>query len=65
MKDKETHSFAIIKNIGKARHLLTHGDEIYDTDNEAEASKLVSVLNQNTDSGCKYELILIPRRKNE
>ena len=59
---KEMHSFAIIKNIGKARHLLTYGDEIYDTNNEAEASKLVSVLNQNTDSGCSYELISIPKR---
>ena len=63
-KEKETYNFAIIKNIGDARHLLTYGDEIYETDNEREASKLVSFLNQNTDNGCVYELISIPKRKN-
>ena len=64
-KEKETYNFAIIKNIGQARHLLTDGDEIYETDNEVEAAKLVSVLNQNTDSGCFYELIAIPKRNNQ
>lgn len=63
-KEQETYNFAIIKNIGQARHLLTYGDEIYETDNEVEAAKLVSVLNQNTDSGCVYELIAIPKRNN-
>ena len=61
---KKNCSFAIIKNIGEEeRHLITDGDEIYDTDNEEKAAKLVSVLNQNTDSGCIYELISIPNRK--
>jgi hypothetical protein len=60
---KKNCSFAIIKNIGKERHLITDGDEIYDTDNEEKAAKLVSVLNQNTDSGCIYELVSIPKRK--
>lgn len=62
-EDQEKYNFAIIKNIGRARHLLTYEDEIYETDNELEAIKVVSILNQNTDSGCIYELIAIPKRK--
>jgi len=60
---EEKYNFAIIKNLGQARHLLTDGDEIYETDNEVLATKLVSVLNQNTDNDCSYELIAIPKRK--
>ena len=59
---QETFSFAIVKTIGQAKHLLTEGDEVFETEDEKEANRLVSVLNQNTDNGCSYELISIPKR---
>ena len=61
--EEETYSFAIVKTIGESKHLLTEGDEVFETEDEKEATRLVSVLNQNTDSGCSYELISIPKRK--
>ena len=60
---QETYSFAIVKTIGQAKHLLTDGDEVFETEDEKEATRLVSVLNQNTDNDCSYELIAIPKRK--
>ena len=60
--NKETYSYAIIKQIGKARHLLTYGDEIFETEHISEASKLVAMLNENTDSDCNYEMVAIPKR---
>ena len=60
--NEKNYSFAIIKNIGQAKHLLTEGDEVFETEDEKEASRLVAVLNQNTDSDCSYELISIPKR---
>jgi len=61
MKQK-TFSFAIVKTIGQAKHLLTEGDEVFETEDEKEAARIVNVLNQNTDNGCIYELISIPKR---
>ena len=58
----ETFSFAIVKTIGQAKHLLTEGDEVFETEDEKEAARIVNVLNQNTDNGCIYELISIPKR---
>lgn len=60
--EQETFSFAIIKTIGQAKHLLTDGDEVFETEDEKEAARIVNVLNQNTDNGCIYELISIPKR---
>ena len=60
--EEQTYSFAIVKTIGESKHLLTEGDEVFETEDEKEATRLVSVLNQNTDSGCSYELISIPKR---
>jgi hypothetical protein len=60
--EEETYSFAIVKTIGESKHLLTEGDEVFETEDKKEATRLVSVLNQNTDSGCSYELISIPKR---
>lgn len=60
--EEQTYSFAIVKTIGESKHLLTDGDEVFETEDEKEANRLVSVLNQNTDSGCIYELISIPKR---
>ena len=59
---QETFSFAIVKTIGQAKHLLTEGDEVFETEDEKEAARIVNVLNQNTDSGCTYELVSIPKR---
>ena len=68
---QETFSFAIVKTIGQAKHLLTEkgllrllteGDEVFETEDEKEAARIVNVLNQNTDNGCIYELISIPKR---
>lgn len=59
---QENYSFAIVKTIGESKHLLTEGDEIFETEYKEEAARLVAVLNQNTDSGCSYELISIPKR---
>ena len=61
-KETETYSYAIIKQINYTKHLLTYGDEIFETEDKKEANRLVAVLNQNTDSGCSYELISIPKR---
>jgi hypothetical protein len=60
--NQETYSFAIVKTIGESKHLLTEGDEVFETEDKKEANRLVAVLNQNTDSGCSYELISIPKR---
>jgi len=60
--EEETYSFAIVKTIGESKHLLTEGDEVFETEDKKEATRLVAVLNQNTDSGCSYELISIPKR---
>ena len=60
--EEETYSFAIVKTIGQAKHLLTEGDEVFETEDEKEAARIVNVLNQNTDNGCIYELISIPKR---
>ncbi len=59
---QETFSFAIVKTIGQTKHLLTEGDEVFETEDEKEAARIVNVLNQNTDNGCIYELISIPKR---
>lgn len=61
---QETYSFAIVKTIGESKHLLTLGDEIFETEDKEEGDRLVAVFNQNTDNGCIYELIPIPKRKN-
>ena len=60
--EEENYSFAIVKTIGESKHLLTEGDEVFETEDKKEATRLVAVLNQNTDSGCSYELISIPKR---
>ncbi len=61
-KETETYSYAIIRQISNAKHLLTYGDEIFETEILSEASKLIVMLNENTDSGCTYELVSIPKR---
>lgn len=44
---------------GKVQHvLLTDGaSQIWELTDEDEATKIVEVMNANTDSGCEYELI--------
>ena len=61
-KETETYSYAIIRQISNAKHLLTYGDEIFETETLSEAVKLIVMLNENTDSGCTYELVSIPKR---
>tara|TARA_R110001606_G_scaffold378286_2_gene537863 strand:+ start:1228 stop:1422 length:195 start_codon:yes stop_codon:yes gene_type:complete len=61
-KETETYSYAIIKQISNARHLLTYGDEIFETETLSEAQKIIIMLNENTDSDCTYELVSIPKR---
>ena len=61
-KETETYSYAIIRQTSNAKHLLTYGDEIFETETLSEASKLIFMLNENTDSGCTYELVSIPKR---
>jgi len=62
--NKEKRVYAIKKTLikdGKKQYIfLTDGQsEILETSNKNIAEKLVSVLNENTDNGCKYELITI------
>lgn len=52
---------------GKKVHiLLTDGhSEILETKNKNIVDKMVEVLNENTDNGCKYEVITIGKDENE
>lgn len=62
-KNKQVYSIkkTLIKADGKKQHIfLTDGhSEILETSNKNVAKKLVEVLNENSDNGCKYELITI------
>jgi len=53
-----------MKHIGDTKHLLTRGDEVYEEEDAFMMSNMIEVLNQNSDSDCKYELIKIPKRNN-
>lgn len=61
--DKKVYAIkkTIIKANGKKQHIfLTNGhSEILETSNKNVANKLVEVLNENSDNGCRYELITI------
>jgi len=58
------YSFCIMKYVGDTKHLLTQSDEVFEEEDEFMMANMVEVLNQNSDSGCKYELIKIPKRNN-
>tara|TARA_R110000868_G_scaffold103015_1_gene283768 strand:- start:8560 stop:8748 length:189 start_codon:yes stop_codon:yes gene_type:complete len=60
--DKDIYSYAIIKQTSSAKHLLTYGDEIFETDTLSEVSKLVTMLNENSDNNCTYEIFTIPKK---
>jgi hypothetical protein len=50
----------IMEYNGKTQHvLLIDGDEVLEFKHKDEAEKLVSVLNNNTDSGWVYEIVPI------
>ncbi len=64
IKNRVDYSFCIMKHIGETKHLLTQSDEVFEEEDEFMMSNMVEVLNQNSDSDCKYELIKIPKRNN-
>jgi len=49
---------------GKKNHIfMTNGDsEVLEMDNKDDAKKLVKILNENSDSGWVYELVVIKNR---
>ena len=61
--------YAIKKTLttnGKKSHVfVTDGSEILEMKYKNIAEKMVEVFNENTDSGCSYEVITIGRNKNE
>ena len=64
IKQKE-YSYAIVKYLHeKGRHsklLIVQGDEIFESDDKTFIENMVKVFNENTDNGCKYELVEIPK----
>ena len=58
-KNKQVYSIkkTLVRADGKKQHIfLTDGQsEILETNNKNVAKKLVEVLNENSDNGCKYE----------
>jgi hypothetical protein len=48
---------------GKKQHILmTNGQsEVYETENFEEVSRMVEILNSNTDSGWRYEIVTMKR----
>jgi len=53
-----------MKHVGDTKHLMTQSDEVFEEEDEFMMINMVEVLNQNSDNGCKYELIKIPKRDN-
>ena len=48
---------------GKKQHILmTNGQsEVYETENLEEVTRMVEILNSNTDSGWRYEIVTMKR----
>ena len=42
--------------------LLNPYDEVFETDSIVEATKICEIFNKNTDSGWRYEIIIILKR---
>ena len=51
----------IFNSNGKKRHvLMTNGNsEVFERIDKIKIGEMVNILNDNTDSGCKYEIITI------
>ena len=60
--EKESYMIKkIFTNSGKKTHILmTNGNsEVFESNKKSKMDELVKVLNENTDSGCFYEVITI------
>ena len=59
------YSYAIVKHLPKedkgVKVMMVLEDEILESENKSFIQGLVKVLNDNTDNGCKYELVEIPK----
>lgn len=64
IKQRE-YSYAIVKHLPTdstySRLMIVQGDEIFESDDRSFIEGLVKVFNDNTDNGCKYELVEIPK----
>ena len=64
IKQKE-YSYAIVKHLPTdskySRVMIVLGDEILESDDRTFIEGLIKVFNDNTDNGCKYELVEIPK----
>lgn len=64
--DNETYMIKkIFTNSGKKTHvLMTNGNsEVFESSKKNKMEEIVKVLNENTDSGCFYEVITIINNK--
>ena len=64
IKQKE-YSFAIVKHLPGdtkySRVMIVLEDEILESEDRTFIQGLVKVFNDNTDNGCEYELVEIPK----
>ena len=64
IKQRE-YSYAIVKHLSTdskySKIMIVQGDEILESDDKSFIEGLVKVFNDNTDNGCEYELVEIPK----
>tara|TARA_R110002020_G_scaffold430201_2_gene639848 strand:- start:3304 stop:3537 length:234 start_codon:yes stop_codon:yes gene_type:complete len=65
MNRQKEYSYAIVKHLPdentQSKVMMVLEDEILESEDKSFIQNLVKVLNDNTDNGCKYELVEIPK----
>ena len=65
MDRQKEYSYAIVKHLpnenAPSKVMIVLEDEILESEDRSFIQGLVKVFNDNTDNGCKYELVEIPK----
>ena len=65
MDKQKEYSYAIVKHLpnenAPSKVMIVLEDEILESEDKNFIQGLVKVFNDNTDNGCKYELVEIPK----
>jgi len=65
MDIQKEYSYAIVKHLpnenAPSKVMIVLEDEILESEDRTFIQGLVKVFNDNTDNGCKYELVEIPK----
>ena len=65
MDRQKEYSYAIVKHLPNenalSKVMIVLEDEILESEDRTFIQGLVKVFNDNTDNGCKYELVEIPK----